>query len=77
MLLALESSCDETSVAVIHDGRVLANVVSFEGSDASIVERIAAGEADAAIVYRSDLSSTAAADLRAVTIPAEIGRAHV
>ena len=50
---------------------VLANVVSFEGSDASIVERIAAGEADAAIVYRSDLSSTAAADLRAVTIPAD------
>ena len=50
---------------------VLANVVSFEGSDASIVERIAAGEADAAIVYRSDLSSTAAGDLRAVTIPAD------
>jgi len=30
MLLALESSCDETSVAVIHDGRVLANVVSSQ-----------------------------------------------
>ncbi len=30
MLLALESSCDETSVAVIHDGRVLSNVVSSQ-----------------------------------------------
>ncbi len=30
MLLALESSCDETSVAVVHDGRVLANLVSSQ-----------------------------------------------
>lgn len=30
MLLALESSCDETSVAVIRDGHVLANVVSSQ-----------------------------------------------
>jgi N6-L-threonylcarbamoyladenine synthase len=29
-LLALESSCDETSAAVIHDDRVLANVVSSQ-----------------------------------------------
>ena len=30
MLLALESSCDETSAAVIRDGRVLSNVVSSQ-----------------------------------------------
>ena len=30
MLLAFETSCDETSAAVIHDGRVLANVVSSQ-----------------------------------------------
>ena len=30
MLLALESSCDETSVAVVHQGRVLANRVSSQ-----------------------------------------------
>ncbi len=30
MLLALESSCDETSAAVIHHGRVLSNVVSSQ-----------------------------------------------
>ena len=29
-LLAIETSCDETSVAVIHEGRVLSNVVSSQ-----------------------------------------------
>ena len=29
-LLAIETSCDETSVAVVHDGRVLSNVVSSQ-----------------------------------------------
>jgi len=30
MLLALETSCDETSAAVVHDGRILANEVSSQ-----------------------------------------------
>jgi N6-L-threonylcarbamoyladenine synthase len=30
MLLAFETSCDETGVAVIHDGRVLSNVVASQ-----------------------------------------------
>src|SRR5579871_4464362 len=30
MLLALETSCDETSAAVVHDGRVLSSVVSSQ-----------------------------------------------
>lgn len=30
MLLAIESSCDESSAAVIHEGRILANVVSSQ-----------------------------------------------
>src|ERR1051325_10661992 len=30
MLLAIETSCDETSVAVVSDGRVLSNVVSSQ-----------------------------------------------
>ena len=29
-VLAFETSCDETSVAVVHDGRILANVVSSQ-----------------------------------------------
>src|SRR5690242_13010871 len=30
MLLAFETSCDETSAAVVHHGRVLSNVVSSQ-----------------------------------------------
>ncbi len=30
MLLAIETSCDETSAAVVHDGAILANVVSSQ-----------------------------------------------
>src|SRR5215467_10224734 len=30
MLLAFETSCDETSAAVVHDGRVLSSVVSSQ-----------------------------------------------
>lgn len=30
MLLAIETSCDETSAAIIHDGRVLAQVISSQ-----------------------------------------------
>ena len=30
MLLALETSCDETSAAVVHEGRVLSNIVSSQ-----------------------------------------------
>ncbi|MGE5227679.1 MAG: molybdate ABC transporter substrate-binding protein [Planctomycetaceae bacterium] len=48
---------------------VLANVVSNEQDDASIVTKIAGGEADAAIVYTSDVSGPAGAGLRSVPIP--------
>jgi N6-L-threonylcarbamoyladenine synthase len=30
MLLALETSCDETSAAVVHEGRILSNIVSSQ-----------------------------------------------
>ena len=39
---------------------VLANVVSNEEDDASVVAKITAGEADAAIVYVSDVTSAVA-----------------
>jgi molybdate transport system substrate-binding protein len=46
-----------------------ANVVSNEQDDASVVQKIASGEADAGIVYVSDIAPTQMADVRAVTIP--------
>jgi molybdate transport system substrate-binding protein len=48
--------------------QALANVVSNEEDDASVVAKISSGEADAAIVYTSDLAS-AGDTVRSVQIP--------
>ena len=45
---------------------VLPNVVSNEPDDAAVVAKVESGEADAGVVYTSDISSS---DVRAVTIP--------
>jgi len=50
--------------------QVLANLVSNEEDDTSLVAKITAGEADAAIVYTSDVTSDVAPQLRAISIPA-------
>ncbi|MGZ8594533.1 MAG: molybdate ABC transporter substrate-binding protein [Actinomycetota bacterium] len=49
-----------------------ANVVSNEEDNASVVAKVAAGEADAAIVYVSDVSGPAGHDLRSVEIPDDV-----
>jgi molybdate transport system substrate-binding protein len=51
---------------------VLANVVSNEDDDASVVAKITAGEADAAIVYVSDVTSTVAPQVAFVEIPDDV-----
>ncbi|MGH2595404.1 MAG: molybdate ABC transporter substrate-binding protein [Actinomycetota bacterium] len=48
---------------------VLANVVSNEDDDASVVAKITSGEADAAIVYVSDVTSAIGPQVNAVEIP--------
>jgi molybdate transport system substrate-binding protein len=48
-----------------------ANVVSNEEDNAGVVAKIATGEADAGIVYASDVSTRVAGDLRSVKIPHE------
>jgi molybdate transport system substrate-binding protein len=50
----------------------LANVVSDEEDNASVVAKITANEADAAIVYTSDVSDAAGNDVNAVTIPKDV-----
>ena len=50
---------------------VLANVVSNEEDDASLVAKITSGEADAAIVYLSDVTSQVAPQVHAVQVPAK------
>jgi molybdate transport system substrate-binding protein len=49
-----------------------ANVVSNEEDNASVVARIVAGEADAGIVYESDISAAAGNDVNAVEIPESV-----
>ena len=48
---------------------VLANVVSNEEDDASVVAKVTSGEADAAIVYVSDVTTAVAPQVEAVHIP--------
>ena len=48
---------------------VLANVVSNEDDDASVVAKITSGEADAAIVYVSDVTSVVGPQVNAMEIP--------
>ena len=50
----------------------MANVVSNEEDNASVVAKITANEADAAIVYTSDVSTVAGNDVTAVKIPADV-----
>lgn len=46
-----------------------ANIVSNEEDNASVVAKITAGEADAGIVYESDISAAAGNDVAAIEIP--------
>jgi molybdate transport system substrate-binding protein len=48
---------------------VLANVVSNEPDDAAVVAKVSSGEADAGIVYTSDVSNT---DVGSVTVPDDV-----
>jgi molybdate transport system substrate-binding protein len=49
-----------------------ANVVSNEQDDASLVAKITGGEADAAIVYLSDVTSSVAPTAHSITIPTSV-----
>ena len=48
--------------------KATANVVSFEPDDASLVAKVTSGEADAAIVYVSDVSGAAANQVNSIPI---------
>jgi molybdate transport system substrate-binding protein len=50
----------------------LKNVVSNEEDDASVVAKVASGEADAGIVYISDVTEAVAPTVRAVQIPSDV-----
>ncbi len=51
------------------DKQAEANVVSNEQDDASVVQKIVSGEADAAIVYASDVTRAIATQVKVIQIP--------
>jgi molybdate transport system substrate-binding protein len=53
-----------------YDRRVLANVVSEEENVKGVVAKVQLGEADAGVVYHSDVTPVIAAKLRVLDIPA-------
>jgi molybdate transport system substrate-binding protein len=52
--------------------RALANVVSNEDDVKGVVQKVALGEADAGIVYRTDVTEAVAPDVTEVTIPDDV-----
>jgi molybdate transport system substrate-binding protein len=50
----------------------LANVVSYEQDDASLVQKIVANEADAAVVYASDVTAQVAPLVHTIAIPSSV-----
>lgn len=61
--------------SAIQKGAILKNVASFEQSDLALVAKVRLGEADAAIVYASDLTSEPG--LRSIELPAEFRQPQI
>ena len=68
----LDKAIADASFDTSYKDDVLANVVSYEDNVRSVLTKVALGEGDAGIVYTSDISGDAAADVVAIEIPDEL-----
>jgi molybdate transport system substrate-binding protein len=65
----LDKADKEGSMGVDYEASVLKNVVSYEDNVKAILAKVSLGEADAGIVYTSDVSASAAQKVTQITIP--------
>ncbi|HEX2036394.1 MAG TPA: molybdate ABC transporter substrate-binding protein [Chloroflexota bacterium] len=66
---ALEKMAADAAFGAGFDQRVLANVVSEESNVRQVVTKVQLGEADAGIVYASDVSAAVAPAVKTIDIP--------
>lgn len=66
-----KAAADATLGPAFHDG-VLANVVSYEQNVRTVFTKVALGEADAGIVYSSDVVGTGSEAVAQIAIPDEL-----
>ena len=66
---ALHNLASASGFPAIYDTRVLANVVSQEDNVKAVVAKVQLGEADAGIVYRSDVTPAVSRYVRTFDIP--------
>jgi molybdate transport system substrate-binding protein len=59
-----------SNAGIAHEA--LANVVSNEDDVKGVVQKVALGEADAGIVYRTDVTEAVAVDLRTIDVPVDL-----
>ena len=73
VLCAATVPCGEAAAKALSEAGVVANVVSYEIDVKATIAKVQLGEADAAIVYHSDVVS-AGARVRGVQIPAAVNQ---
>jgi molybdate transport system substrate-binding protein len=65
----LEKAEADSSLGAGYRDAVLANVVSYEENVRTVLAKVTLGEADVGIVYRSDVTPAAAAQVQRIAIP--------
>ncbi len=71
-MLLLESVAADPGYGAIFRDRVLANVVSFEENVRAVLSKVRLGEADAGIVYMSDVKPELVNGVRQIPIPDQL-----